>query len=367
MFKSRVLPFGAAASVRHFLRVSAFLHAAGMFMGLCWAAYFDDFILITHECHRRSSFQSALSLFKLFGFPVSTDKLADFDTTAEVLGVELDVKDAHAGTIRVKNKQSRIDELVQFLDTVLTRGYLKPSEMPSKLGKLQFAEAQIWGRGGRLALADLRELSASSRNNVSLDNRTVRAVGIFKDKLSCGDPRTLNVSQKTKLFLIFTDGSLEYNDKLPPGRIGAVCIRPDGATMVFGADVPSDVLEKFKSDGKEHVIGLIELYAVACAFSTWADCLKGQRVILFIDSWPVCDTAIRGNSREATWRDLLMELELIDEYTRALMWICRAPSKSNPADGPSRATLSEINFLAPLKICLAFCPMVRRELRSILS
>ena len=62
-YVSRVLPFGASASVHHFPRFSAFLHAAGLRMGLCWAAYFDDFAILTHQCHEKSSLHAALGLF----------------------------------------------------------------------------------------------------------------------------------------------------------------------------------------------------------------------------------------------------------------------------------------------------------------
>ena len=41
-FECRVLPFGASASVYNFLRVSAFLRAAGSSLGILWAGYFDD-------------------------------------------------------------------------------------------------------------------------------------------------------------------------------------------------------------------------------------------------------------------------------------------------------------------------------------
>jgi hypothetical protein len=131
-YVSRVLPFGASASVHHFLRVSAFLHAAGLRTGLCWAAYFDDFAILTHECHEKSSLHPALGLFEILGFQYSTYKLSPFSDVTELLGVEID-----------------------FLGKMLSERVLVVSEMPSKLGKLQYAEAQLWGRAGRLALADL--------------------------------------------------------------------------------------------------------------------------------------------------------------------------------------------------------------------
>ena len=42
-FECNTLPFGASASVHNFLRVSAFLQAAGCYLGILWTSYFDDF------------------------------------------------------------------------------------------------------------------------------------------------------------------------------------------------------------------------------------------------------------------------------------------------------------------------------------
>ena len=51
-FVMKVLPFGAAASVHHFLRVSIFLQAVGRYMGSLWSAFFDDFVF-AQSCNAR--------------------------------------------------------------------------------------------------------------------------------------------------------------------------------------------------------------------------------------------------------------------------------------------------------------------------
>ena len=108
-YTSKVLPFGASASVHHFLRFSSFLQAAGLSMGLCWVAYFDDFAVLTHECHEASSLNAALGLFEVLGFQYSKDKLSPFSSVTELLGVELDLTDMATGTIKIQNKKSRIE------------------------------------------------------------------------------------------------------------------------------------------------------------------------------------------------------------------------------------------------------------------
>lgn len=70
----------------------------------------------------------------------------------------------------------------------------------------------------------------------------------------------------------------------------------DGSSFVFGTRVPESVLRSWQVDGKTHVVGLVELYAIVAAFYTWMDTLKEQRVICFADSWPVLDTLVKGSS-----------------------------------------------------------------------
>ena len=67
-FVMKVLPFGAAASVHHFLRVSNFLQAVGRYMGLLWSAFFDDFVLLSHVVHESSTMTTALSLLIFWVF-----------------------------------------------------------------------------------------------------------------------------------------------------------------------------------------------------------------------------------------------------------------------------------------------------------
>ena len=363
-YVSKVLPFGASASVRHFLRVSAFLHAAGLYVGLCWAAYFDDFAVLTHECHEKSSLNAALNLFELFGFQYSKDKLSPFSEKTELLGVEIDTSDVLGGFVKVRNKQSRVDEIVCFLEKMLSDKVFLVDEMPSKLGKLQFAETQLWGRSGRLALADIRSTVLGGQKKVPVDQRSCDAIELLRAKLSCGRPRSLRVSMKKRPVLIFTDGSLEYEDGKPIAKIGGVCITPN-ATSVFGATVPESLMRAWSEDGaKEHVIGLVELYGVLVALNTWNDLICNERILIFVDNWPVVDALVKGTSSQATWRDMLMVFEKLDEKQQSLHWVGRVPSSSNPADPPSRGTLDSISFLRPFSIINAVCPITKECLKS---
>jgi len=134
-FECATLPFGASASVHNFLRVSAFLQAAGCALGLLWTSYFDDFPMVSHAMHTTSTLACAKGLMSLFGFVYSEEKLAPFDYTAEILGVVVDLSKASQRKISISNKPSRVEELNLALKDILKAGVVVPNQLPSVLGK----------------------------------------------------------------------------------------------------------------------------------------------------------------------------------------------------------------------------------------
>ena len=256
-FECNTLPFGASASVHNFLRVSAFLQAAGCYLGILWTSYFDDFPMISHSLHTVSTLACARGLMSLFGFVYSEDKLSPFDYTSEILGIVLDLSGGAGGKITISNKPSRVDELREALDSIMCSGVIVPNRLPSVLGKLQYADSQVWGRAGKLALADLREMGHTSPASVALGETQVEAFAVLKSRLCSGKPKAFLADEVTKPVLIFTDGALEYEQGLSVATIGAVYMDPSGRTEVFGAEVPESVMEDWTSNGKTHVIGLV--------------------------------------------------------------------------------------------------------------
>ena len=189
-FECHVLPFGASASVHNFLHVSAFLQAAGCYLGIVWMSYFDDFPMLSHSLHVGSTLACAKGLMSLFGFVYSEEKLQPFECSAEILGVVFDLSRSGEGRVSISNKPSRVDALNEALVKIMEEKFVIPTSMPSVLGKLQYADSHVWGRAGRLALADLRELGHTSPLKVPLDESQVKAFGVLKDRLCSGRPKT---------------------------------------------------------------------------------------------------------------------------------------------------------------------------------
>ena len=157
-FYRRTLPFGSVASVLHFNRTARLLWRLGLELGIVWGNYFDDYPCISHSLRKASTMAAVKGLFGLLGFEFAEDKLAPFDITAEMLGVEVDLSHCKNGVTKVDNKQKRKDELVEVITELMDRESVVPAVLPSILGRMQFADMQVAGKMGKLAMADIREL-----------------------------------------------------------------------------------------------------------------------------------------------------------------------------------------------------------------
>ena len=69
----------------------------------------------------------------------------------------------------ISNKRERVEKISLSIDQVLEKGVLVSSEVPCLFGRLQFAEHQIAGRIGKLALAEIRQLSKAGNSVVYMD------------------------------------------------------------------------------------------------------------------------------------------------------------------------------------------------------
>ena len=170
------LPFGASASVLHFNRISTLLWALGCHLNIIWSSYFDDYPVLCPEGLERSSLGAAKAMLGLLGFEYSSEKLKEPGPKSEMLGVELDLTESKTGCIAICNKRDRVDEISAALDKIISEGRLRPRDFQSHLGRLQFAEMQIAGRAGRLAMADLRQMGSTEGSMVDLNDSQVNAL-----------------------------------------------------------------------------------------------------------------------------------------------------------------------------------------------
>ena len=363
-FLMRTLPFGSTASVLHFNRIARLIWRLGIELNLWWANYFDDYPCISHRSQMVSTKSCAEGLFQLLGFRFARDKLAPFAESSEMLGVVVDTSEK--GVVKLDNKESRKRDLVTEISQILQAGTMKVDQLPAVLGRVQYAELRIAGRHGKLAMAEIRdwEKCQDRKEVITLDAMSREAFNILLSRLDNGKPKILRADVPEKPAILFTDGAVERNNEGDTEATVGGVLFIDGSIRVFGTKVHHTVLENWLSE-LVHPVGLTELYGVVTAFKTWSHLLCHKRVIAFCDNWTAIDVYIKGTSQLQMWRQLLLELERVDESTDILCWMARVPSQSNIADPPSRGQWNELNSLKPFILDTPLCPVTGMKLETL--
>eukprot|EP00435_Cladocopium_sp_Y103_P074060 s119_g46.t1 len=335
LYSMNCLPFGAASSVHSFNRISRMVWGIGVTaLKLPWVNYFDDYPLIAPRSLAVSTLSAAKGMLHLLGIKFSEQKLNPMSESAEVLGVVVECSKVASGEISFKMKESRREETLKEIEDMTRARKVVPASLPSFLGRLQFADGQLAGRMGKLAMSDLRELGLQSKLNVTIPDDKVEALKCLSSLFSNNVPKTFNMKSESEPILIFTDGSAEPCQGGVRAAIGGVLI--DGSeTRVFG-----------------------------CLVVVEASAVPQKSTFLFIDNWGVLDSYIPGTASEKTWREMLVEIERVDFSYPSYIWAARVPSQSNPSDPPSRGHMEGLEFIREHVLESPKCPLTGEMLVS---
>jgi len=111
----------------------------------------------------------------------------------------------------------------------------------------------------------------------------------------------------------------------------------DVGREVFGGMVPQKVVDYWKKlNDRTRVIHQAELLPAKLALELWADRLAGRRVIVFIDNAAAEGALVKGASTSEASASIVGQFWEMATKATMDIWIARVPSRSNPADGPSR-------------------------------
>ena len=209
-FVCNTLPFGGSASVMHFNRVGLLLQRILWEVHVVASCYYDDYPCVTPYMLASNTDSATHSVAKLLGFALS-EKEGPFSTATETLGVVLDTADPAMDAVKVANKPDRAKALATALCDIMASDEVSVADMPATLGRLQFAEAQILGRAGKLALADLRSFESRS-GTIALTDDQIDAMSVLRHRLMHAPSRSILASPAESPVLVFTDGACEPSE-----------------------------------------------------------------------------------------------------------------------------------------------------------
>ena len=234
-------------------------------------------------------------------------------------------------------------------------GHLTSREFLSIVGRLQFAEAQVMGRMGKLALSRIRTWMSQQR--VLVTRELLEEFRLLAERFRREKPREVPMLVDSKSILVFTDGASEADCH----TVGGVLVFPDETCpRFFGADVPGSLVDKWFSAMK-HIIGPVETYALVVARSVWHH-LVGKKCIYFCDNYGAMDAFIKGTSSNSDIRELLLCFEKLECNGSHWPWFSRVPSASNCADDPTRVGHVLGRFLQGAIRDRCMCPITGLQL-----
>ena len=143
LFRAFSLMFGETAAVYAFLRLSrALAHLATALFDLVLIEYFDDFSQLAPAALASSSQECLEWIFGVLGWEIAMEekKRKCFDPVFVSLGVQIDLREAPSGTIRIENKPGRVKSLTEVVEA-FGKGCNKvtKAELQSVEGKLRYA------------------------------------------------------------------------------------------------------------------------------------------------------------------------------------------------------------------------------------
>ncbi|CAE7257711.1 unnamed protein product [Symbiodinium sp. CCMP2592] len=353
LFQQLAVPFGSTKAVYFFLRVARALWTI-LVKGakIPTTNYFDDFVLLALGGDRSSCSHAFDEVMKLLGWKLSADKTTEWNTSFEALGVLFELDQTGSGVLKVRNTEKRRKELTAAIKGFLAKGTMTQKEALQLRGRLQFAQAQFFGRLGRRCLTEVTKHAYTGR--LKLSSMAKERLEEFGKFLDVAQPRLVGqVSCRT--FMILTDAAFETESGT--GGLGGVLLTGSGSALSFFSVPISEQQAKSMSLQDEHtiiyelemfgvLIGLKLLVEKTAAFAESYEqpgAVAGTGVICYIDNDAARHAYIAGSSKKGVAGILIDEVNFLEYVHGILPWYARVAS---PANLPHRVKIaSSFNFL----------------------
>ena len=341
-FEQPPLGFGASASVLSFKWVASALKAVLIdIFSVALTNFYDDFTILEVEVLATNAREVVEQVFHLLGWRLK--ELPDLSSETSPLGAVLNLDHCRKGFATIRNKESRVKEIIQSIDDAGATAVVPSDLLPRLRGRLLFARSLSFGRCGGVALRALGSaIVTNDKRTISIQGELARALFSLRQHLLGARPREIRVAHRHPPVL-FVDGAFETaDDGSYIGSIGAVIYDPiDKACELFRLSVSSPHLAFLLGAGKTAIFQL-EILPVVVSRLLWTDRLRDRALFTFVDNEAAKAALIAGYSAQPVAVRLLAVLTELDVKDGALTWFERVPTSSNPADAPSRLALPHL-------------------------
>ena len=353
-FRQLAVPFGSTKAVYFFLRVARALWTILVKGALIPTTnYFDDFVLLALSGDRSSCSHAFDEVMNLLGWKLSEDKSTDWSASFEALGVLFEIDQTGSGVLKVRNTEKRREELTSLIQGFLASGVMTQKEALQLRGRLQFAQAQFFGRLGRRCLNEITRHAYSGR--LKLSTSAKERLEEFGKFLSSAQPRLVGqVSCRT--FMILTDAAFEKETRT--GGLGGVLLTGSGSALSYFMPISDQQADALTAQEEQTIIYELEMFGVlvglkllvekTTAFAeaySQAGATAGTGVTCYIDNDAARHAFISGTAKKGVAGILIDEVNFLEYVHGVLPWYARVASPANLADEPSRMKLDLVRKL----------------------
>ena len=327
----RTQPFGALGGVYAWWRCGQAIRS--IMVRLFWLVFFiyvDDVFLAELDSSAERAKHTFQRVVGLLGWDLDPEKSEGMSDRIDVLGCTAQI--ATQG-IRWSLTESKSHVWSMQIRAVLERNAISAGEASKLAGRLCFAMSRVLGRIGRAWIRPL--LWRRDRKTPEELNRRLRCSLLWWLTLLEQKPQRL--CSRFTCHMGVPD-VLVYTDADGAGGIGVFVHWCATSKQEYAS---GEVPRRWRAcmEPRKTQINMYELSAVLAAWETWSSQLAGSRVAFFIDNKPALDIVLSGWSRHADLNWVAGQCWLriaAAECTVMWSWV---PSKSNPADAPSRGDL----------------------------
>lgn len=353
-FLNHVLPFGAAASVYSFNRVSKSLHhiICKLLFSLS-TCFYDDFPTISPKASASILTKSLSAVLNLLGWDHAQvgSKAIDFASDFAALGITVCLKQLHRGSFVLANKPGRIERICNMLREVINDGFIAKNRASEIQGHLNFAAGFYVSKALQFLVSSFGRLADIPRCLVKGDLNLLCNLTI--NMLNSLEPRFFRAGSMNDPLLTFTDGAWESG----AAGAGAVVYDPSlGRTFSFEIEVPKKLIDLWVAETGEQIISQIEMFALLCVRFKYADRLHNRVGISWIDNESAKYACIKGTSLSHSMLVLCRVLQQIEVEKPSSVWYERVSSHSNPGDMPSRSQNDRASKLFSAQAELSWVP-----------
>ena len=334
-------PFGAALSPQNFARIpEAMCFIARKLFFLPISHYSDDNYCFEKKLVVHSGWSAWRDLNEIIGWILGEAGEEKFPFPSDIMRL-LGTKLSFApGIITISIDPDKIENISNYIQTILDTNHLGPGCAGQLGGKLQFVSNAFSGQFGKHFLRPLISRQYQSHKySTKLNSCLEKSLKWWKKMLTFHPPRPLPLKRTNRpRLVVFGDGE-------GSGSIGAIAFFfPPGKLTpsrpkAFQLDLPQALRDSWGHAKQK--INQIEAVVPLICLLTFKDWTHDSMYCHYVDSTSALSTLVRGSSRTLSMSSIADTTWNIIAHQRCFTWFEYVPTRANLSDGISRRDFSD--------------------------